>query len=111
MISSVSCVSSSTRPPWLSMATSTAARRSHRTGRAHSTITRNLRALANEGLVEKAPEGWLKTNKDLQEVAKGLGTLGAMDRIRRYNEEQRANRRRLFERGNGGAEESLHEAG
>src|SRR5512133_3375399 len=33
MISSVSCVSSSTRPPWLSMATSTAARRSHRTGR------------------------------------------------------------------------------
>jgi DNA-binding MarR family transcriptional regulator len=77
------------------------------TEKARSTINRNLKPLKNEGLIEQTPEGWVRTKESLDAVAERVGTKGAAEQQRRYNEEQRQAYLRWLK---GGHEEYLHEA-
>jgi ribosomal protein S25 len=75
-------------------------------GRNRSSAGRALRQLEAFGLVEKAEDGWLKTEADLEKLAEEHGTAGTTERKRAYHESLRPGHRAYLEHkaGSGNAE-------
>jgi hypothetical protein len=84
----------------------TAAELGRKLDRNRSSVGRTLKQLEAFGLVEKAEDGWLKADADLDKLAEEHGAAEAAKRKRAYNERQREGYRIYLEhkRGNGDAE-------
>ena len=67
----------------------TAAELGRKLDRNRSSVGRTLTQLEAFGLVEKAEDGWLRLDVDLEKLAEEHGTAEAAERKRAYNERQR----------------------
>jgi DNA-binding MarR family transcriptional regulator len=72
-----------------------------------STIRKALKDLEGSDLARRTPDGWVKGNADLQEVAKDLRTTGAEKRQRDYYDRLREGYRAFLQRKDGEHEEGL----
>jgi DNA-binding MarR family transcriptional regulator len=75
--------------------------------RHRSSVGKSLKQLEAFGLAEKAEDGWLKGDADLDQLAEEHGATKAAERIRAYNERRREGFKAYLEheRGNGDAED------